>query len=174
MVILLASIPMACLSLLLRGSAEVCATSATFVGTAFLCSALVVGSSYWAPKGEKDTPSSWGSLLVGIGQGVAVLPGLSRMAMAISALLWLGIRAERTFVLSLLVSLPAIACAASRGAPKAAPLVLGMGVTFVASLAALQLLRGVLLRRAAGIFAVYLVPLGIATLAWGYARPLGP
>ena len=41
----------------------------------------------------------------------------------------------------------------------------------VVGLVALRVLRGALERRLLPAFSLYLVPLGVATIAWGYARP---
>jgi undecaprenyl-diphosphatase len=181
LVVLLATIPTAVVGLALKGASEVCSNSPTLVGAGFLGSALAIGSAHWAPRGEKDTPSHWGSLLVGALQGTSVLPGMSRVGLTLAALLWFGLREERAFELSLLVSLPAIAGALVLGAPVAlhgndgvVALVLGAFVAFAAGLVAVRVLRAALLRRAVAVFALYLVPLGIATLAWGYARPWAP
>jgi undecaprenyl-diphosphatase len=181
-VVALATVPTAILSLALEGPSEVWSSSPTVVGLCFLASALAIGSTRWVPKGpakaELDTPSYWGAVIVGVAQGTAVLPGLSRCAMTLAALLWLGIKGERAFELSLLVSIPAILGTeilegrhAFHGVDSASTLILGTCVAFVVGLGALQILRGVLLRRAVALFAIYLFPLGLATLAWGYARP---
>jgi undecaprenyl-diphosphatase len=179
--VLLATIPTLVVGLSLRAASEAWSSSPTLVGACFFGSALAIGSTYWAPVHEKDAPGHWGSVLVGALQGVAVLPGLSRSGVTIATLLWLGVRGERTFELSLLMWLPAIVGAELLGARHAVDgtgsgvtLVVGAFAAFLSGLAALHLLRAVLLRRLVAVFAVYLVPLGIATLAWGYARPLAP
>jgi undecaprenyl-diphosphatase len=177
-VVLLATIPTGIVGLLLRGPSELFARSPTLLGACFLGSALAIGSTYWAPPGKKDSPGHWGSILVGVLQGAAVLPGLSRSAVTIAALLWLGTPGPRAFELSLLVSLPMLAGAKFLGArhefhgtDSVAALLLGSCAAFVTGLAALHLLRVAVVRRLVPVFAVYLLPLGIATLAWGYARP---
>jgi undecaprenyl-diphosphatase len=176
-VVALATVPTAILGLALSAPADVLASSPSVVGVCLLGSALAVGSTYWAPKGERAVPSHWGAAVVGLAQGAAVLPGLSRTAVTLSALVWLGVRGERAFELSFLIALPAIAGAVLLGAwhgfghDVGAALLLGTGVAFVCGLAALEVLRKVMVRRAVAVFGIYLVPLGIATLAWGYARP---
>jgi undecaprenyl-diphosphatase len=176
--IILATIPTAIVGLALQAPSEVWSSSPTLIGVGFFGSALAIGSTYWAPAGEEETPTHWGSVLVGIAQGASVLPGLSRTGLTLATLLWLGIRAERAFELSLLMSLPALAGAlllelrAANHAPEAFPvLLLGALVAALAGRAALAVLRAALARRLVAAFAIYLVPLGIATLAWGYARP---
>jgi undecaprenyl-diphosphatase len=113
-----------------------------------------------------------------LAQGIAVLPGLSRSGITLATLLWLGIASERAFELSFLLSLPALTVGALLGARVAlyrddegAILLYAAALVCVVGVGALEVLRGALLRRILWVFAVYLVPLGVATLAWGYARP---
>jgi len=179
LVVILASIPTAIVGLALKGPSEAWSNSPVVVGFCFLGSAVAIGSTQWGPKdGAKDVPSRWGAVLVGVAQGSAVLPGLSRSAMTLATLLWLGVRGERAFELSFLMSMPAIAGAellearhAFHGEESVMPLVAGTVVAFFFGVAALMVLRGVLVRRVVAVFALYLVPIGVATLAWGWARP---
>jgi undecaprenyl-diphosphatase len=177
-VVFLATIPTGVVALLLRGASELCARSPILLGACFLASALAIGSTHWAPKGEKDTPPAWGSVLVGALQGAAILPGLSRSAVTLATLLWLGMTGERAFELSLLVSLPALAGEellearhVFHGTDSVTSPLLAAGVALVTGIGALHILRAALSRRVVAVFAFYLVPLGVATLAWGYARP---
>ncbi len=177
-VVAIATIPTAVVGLSLKNLSLGDSRSPTLVGLCFLGSAVAIGSTRWAPRGEKDTPPHIGALLVGLAQGFAVLPGLSRSGLTLATLLWLGVAGERAFELSFLIALPAIAGAewldarhAFHGSFGGPALVYAAFVAFAAGVGALEVLRGVLLRRVVAVFAIYLVPLGIATLAWGYARP---
>jgi undecaprenyl-diphosphatase len=152
--------------------------SLTLIGVCFLVSALVVAATKLAPVGTKTTPSWTGAVLVGAAQGCAVLPGLSRPAVTIASLLWLGVGRERAFELSFLVSLPAIAGAialeshhALRGDEAPGALALAAVLSFVVGLGGLSVMRRVVLGGKLHWFAFYLVPVAVATLAWGYARP---
>jgi undecaprenyl-diphosphatase len=177
-VVALATVPTGIIGLTLKSSVEAWSSSPAIIGACLLGSAVAVGSARWAPRGDRDTPSYAGAILIGIAQGSAVLPGLSRSAMTIATLLWLGVRPERSFELSFLMSLPAIAGAllletrhAFHGGSDPAVLAAATFVAFVVGVGALHVLRAVLAKRAIYLFAAYLVPLGIATLAWAYARP---
>jgi undecaprenyl-diphosphatase len=176
--VVLATIPTAVLSLSLKGLAELWSSSPTMVGACCLASALALGSTYWAPRGEKDTPSPLGAVLMGVAQGCAVLPGFSRTAATLAVLLWVGVRGERALELSFLAAIPAICGAALLEARHGllgddSDLVLcaGTAVTLVFGLLAFRILRSLVARRVVSVFALYLVPLGVATVAWGYARP---
>jgi undecaprenyl-diphosphatase len=177
-VIAVATIPTAIVGLSLKNLSLGESTSPTLLGVCFLGSAMAIGSTYWAPKGNRDAPPHAGALLVGLAQGIAVLPGLSRSGMTIATLMWLGVSGERAFELAFLISLPAIAGAelldarhAFEAGPEGLILVYATLIAFAVGVGALYVVRDMLQRRVIAVFAIYLVPLGLATLAWGYARP---
>ena len=176
--IIAATIPTGVVGLLLKEPAEKWSSSPTIVGLCLLGSAIAVGSTRWAPRGERDVPTLIGAILVGLAQGTAVLPGLSRSAMTIASLLWLNVRPSRAFELSFLMSLPAVMGAlilegrhGFEGATSPVVLLAGTFIAFVVGIGALLLLRRVLVGGKLALFAVYLVPLALATLAWGWSRP---
>ncbi|MCL6595669.1 MAG: undecaprenyl-diphosphate phosphatase [Firmicutes bacterium] len=77
---------------------------------------------------EGDVPGPWASLLVGAFQGLAALPGISRSAVTVTPLLWLGQPAAQALRLSFLLDVPALLAAG------AVPLVLGhRGLSAVAA-----------------------------------------
>ena len=198
----LATLPTAVIGLAFGARTAAWAASPTVIGAGLIASALVVGSTALAPRGDRDTIPYWAALLVGVTQGAAIIPGYSRMGLVLAALTWLGVRPARVFELALLVSIPAVAgalllrgLAAFGLLPDAAIFAdtvpgargsfsrsLGDGVDLLALLAgamlafgvgvlALLALRRVLVGGKLALFAVYLVPLAVATLAWGYAKP---
>jgi undecaprenyl-diphosphatase len=178
--VVVATIPTGLIGLGLKSSIERWSDELWIIGLGFLGSAVAVGSTKLVrPQGRtKLVPSLGGAVLVGLAQGSAVLPGLSRSGMTIASLLWLGVTAERAFELSFLVSLPAIAGAvllearhAFHGAEGAGILLFGTFISFVVGVGALLALKRVLASGKIHWFASYLVPVATATLAWGYARP---
>jgi undecaprenyl-diphosphatase len=178
MFVAIASVPTAVVGLALRHRAEESFGSLYLIGACFLASALIVAGTKLAPAGTRTTPGWTGALLVGMAQGSAVLPGLSRPAITIASLLWLGVATERAFELSFLASIPAIAGAialeshhALRGDEAAAAIALGVVVAFLVGVGGLHVARRVVANGKLHWFAFYLVPVAIATLAWGYARP---
>jgi undecaprenyl-diphosphatase len=177
-VVAIATLPTAVVGLSLKNLSFGDSRSPTLVGFCLLASAVAIGSTYWAPRGERETPEPAGALLVGLAQGLAVLPGLSRSGLTLATLLWLGVGGERAFELSFLIALPAIAGAemlearsAFHGDLSVPMLVYSTLIAFVVGMGALEVLGGVLARRVVTVFAIYLFPLGLATLAWGYVRP---
>ena len=182
--VITASVPTAILGLALKKSVEAWSSSPGIIGACLLGSAAAVGSTYFVGKGEErgrgelDVPSLAGAVVVGIAQGLAVLPGLSRSAMTLSSLLWLGVRPQRAFELSFLMSIPAVAGAvllearhAFQGETSPVPILAGTAVAFGVGIFALWALRGALAAGRLAWFAVYLVPVAVATAVWGYARP---
>jgi undecaprenyl-diphosphatase len=171
-------VPTIVVALALKEKAEGWLGSLTLLGAGFLLSALLVVLARLAPPGLKQTPSWTGALLVGVAQGAAVLPGVSRPAITIASLLWLGVGAERAFELSMLASIPAVAGAialesrhAFHGDEALGAIALGAVLAFVAGMGGLFAMRAVVIRGKLPWFSFYLVPVAVATLAWGYARP---
>jgi undecaprenyl-diphosphatase len=109
---------------------------------------------------------------------VAVLPGLSRSGSTIVLALWLGVRPVRAFELSMLISLPAVGGAVllegrhiSDLGDGLALVALGAIVAFFVGVLALNLLRRSLVRGLFPWFALWVVPLGFATMALAWAWP---
>ena len=175
---MLASVPTAILGLLLRDAVAAWTHSPVVVGIGFLLTSGCVLSTYWVRPGQREQPSLAGALLIGLCQGLAVLPGLSRSGGTIASALWLGVRPDRAFELSFLMSLPAVLGAIlleSRhafGAPF--PLLsaaIGASVALVTGVLALLALRHLVMRGRFAIFAAWTLPVAIATLAMALVWP---
>src|SRR6185436_14345675 len=111
------------------------------LGLGFLGTSLVLAASSFAKTGSAEQPGIVGALLMGLAQGLTVAPGLSRSATTITVALLLGVRRERAFELSLLISLPAILGAGLLELPQSLAgsgpwlaAVLGAAAAFVAGL----------------------------------------
>jgi undecaprenyl-diphosphatase len=174
-VILLASVPTGIIGLSMKDWVEQWTLSPQVIAPCFLATAALLWSTRSAPVGTGTTINMSGALLVGVMQGVAVMPGISRSAATMAALLWLGVRSERAFELSMLVGLPAVAGAflleASHAIPEGqlgADLLAGAAVSFAVGFVALYLLRGLVTKRRLFWFSIYLVPLAIGTYASVY------
>jgi undecaprenyl-diphosphatase len=93
------------------------------------------------------------ALIIGIGQMLAIFPGISRSGMTISAGLYSGIDPERAFRFSFLLSIPAILGANLLELRKLAnitnvpELLIGMACSFVSGLVALAVLRRTIYRK---------------------------
>jgi undecaprenyl-diphosphatase len=128
--------------------------------------------------GNREQPTLAGALAIGLAQGLAVLPGLSRSGSTIAVALLLGVRRERAFELSMLISLPAVTGALLLearhvvGTPfPGVPALVGASVAFVTGLFALGLLRRIVVGGRFGWFAFWVGPLALATIGMGLAWP---
>jgi undecaprenyl-diphosphatase len=157
----------AVIGLLLRTTAEAFAADLRLVGYGFLVSAafLVASSVARGTNGEV----SWGQAAgIGIAQGVAVLPGISRSGVTIVVAMLLGVQGSAAFRFSFLVSLPAIVGAAvleasgAEGLGSLGPEAWIGGLTaLVTGYVALVILRQIILVGRMWTFAIYLLPLGL-------------
>jgi undecaprenyl-diphosphatase len=178
LVVILASIPTAAIGFGLRHSVERWTDSPLAVGLGFLGTTAVLIASGFAKDGKDEQPGVAGALLIGAAQGLAALPGLSRSASTIAVALFLGVKRERAFELSMLMSLPAVFGATLLEAPKAfaeralwLPASVGALVAFFVGLFALGLLRRIVVAGRFSWFAAWVAPVALATLALAQAWP---
>jgi len=155
------------IGLLLHDVADAFAKDLELVGYGFLVSAAFLIASGVA-RGTSAEVSWWQAVGVGLAQGVAVLPGISRSGVTIAIAMLLGVQGNAAFRFSFLASLPAIAAAAvyeSRGAEGLGSLGLqawlGAAIALVTGYVALVILRRIILVGRMWTFAIYLVPLGL-------------
>jgi undecaprenyl-diphosphatase len=152
--------------------------STLFVGFALLVTAFVLFYGRGIRHGNLPvTPMS--GLKVGLAQGLAAFPGISRSGLTIVAGLRSGLAPEEAFSFSFLLSLPAILGAAILELAVSAegPEVLwslpqgwwvGMMIAFISGLLALALLRRVVVRGLWGAFGLYCIAAGGAVLVLHY------
>ncbi len=113
--ILLASVPTGIIGLAIEDSAEALFSSAVLVGCALLCTGfiLLLGERLAKAASERaGYPVWWASLIIGVVQGLAVVPGISRSGSTISAARALGVGGSEAAKFSFLLSIPAIGGAA--------------------------------------------------------------
>lgn len=101
------TIPAAVAGVLLKHRIELMFESPRFVGFALLFTGLVLLLTRFLPKGSAQIDTS-SALAIGFAQALALLPGVSRSGMTVSAGLAAGIRRERAVRFSFLLSLPAV------------------------------------------------------------------
>lgn len=78
-----------------------------FLGGLFLVTALILASTKFVKSPGKDL-SYKHAVIMGIAQGLAVFPGLSRSGLTIGAGLWSGAKKEQVAKFSFLMSIPII------------------------------------------------------------------
>lgn len=159
-------------------------------GVGLLVTGVGLVSTRWARRGwpgarrvdsaaPQEAPLIPLAALVGIAHGLAVFPGASRVGAALIVLLWLGVRPNRAVSLALLITLPSLLLAAARGLARGAELpgidpgdlALGLVVTFLATLLASGVLSSLVERRRLPALALWIIPLGLALLAYARALP---
>lgn len=189
LVVLIATALTALVFLVLRDKVVNLWSSPLAIGLGLLGTTLLLLSSQWVPRGQMEVPG-WGvALLLGLGQGLALLPGVSRSAVTIVMLLWFGVKRERAFELSMLSSLPIglsvvileltapsalpafIAKLSPPGALGWGPAVLGGLAAAVTGVFALRALRRITVGEWFPWFALWVGPLAVATLTMARAWP---
>lgn len=168
--VVVACVPTAAIGLLLESRVEHLSSMPLVVGLGFLASAVVVLSTRGKVAG-RDVLTIGPALLVGIAQGIAVMPGISRSGITIACALALGLSAPAAFRFSFLVSMPVIAGATLLELGKPGVLAgldstawFAAAVTLVSGYFALRWLRGLLTSGHFWLFAWYLVPLSAVVL----------
>ncbi len=170
--ILLATMVTAVLGLLLSPVDAFIQGKPRFVALFFVITAGVLIVSAFA-KGRRDYLTLPAVLLIGLAQGFAVLPGLSRSGITISVALLCGLNRERAGEFSFLLAIPAIFGALVLTLRQAGDLLqqvqipvlaVGMIGSFAVGFLALLLLLRLLRRGRLYYFSIYLIPLSIIVL----------
>lgn len=172
--IALATAITAIIALVFRSEAEALTSNFIGLGLAFLFTAGLLLTTRRS-GGSIHTPSLPIAALIGLAQGVAILPGISRSGTTIAVAMLLGMRPESAFRFSFLLSIPIIVLAVGHeavfGDAYDEGFLLGAfigGLTaFVSGLIALVWLRGLVQRGRFWLFSLYLVPFGITVLSLG-------
>lgn len=102
------TIPAIAVGLLLERTADERITqNFTLIAVAFIICGVILYFSKIG-KEEKDEIDFSIAIIVGVAEGVAVIPGLSRSGLTIAAALLLGLKREKAFKFSFLLSIPAV------------------------------------------------------------------
>jgi undecaprenyl-diphosphatase len=126
---------------------------------------------------EESELSWWKAALVGVAQGAAIAPGVSRSGATIAAGMGVGLDRERAARFSFLMSVPVIlgatlrsALEVSAGAPFPDPLVAlaGFAAAALTGYLAIAVLLAYLRVGSLYVFAAYTAVVGISVLVWQY------
>ena len=155
------------------------------IAIAFIICGIVL---YSAKTGKEKTSniSYSTALIIGIAQGIAIIPGISRSGATIATALLLGVKREKAFTFSFLLSIPAITGALASTLCTQfdklttvglgwAEIFAGMAVAVFVGYFALKILWKVLTKQRFHFFASYCWLLGAALilLNLGFFQPLG-
>jgi len=176
--VILASLPTAIIGLGLRDYVDAWTRSPLIVGLGFLVTSAFLISTYFAKPGVIEHPSHRAAVILGVVQGIAVLPGVSRSGLTIAVALFLGVARTRAFELSMLMSVPAVLGAVLLELPHMAENIsnlpfalLGAATAFVSGVITMLFLRRIVVGGMFPLFALWVVPVAIATLAMARAWP---
>ncbi len=175
--ILVASVPTALIGLGLRDFVIAMTADPPAVGAALVCTGILLFSA--ERFGERTRSAAElglrDALVIGVAQGLGVIPGISRSGATIAPALWLGVRADVAVEFSILVSVPAIvganlleiARAGEAVRAELLPLALGFVAAFGVGAASLRALQWVVAKRRLLPFAVYATLLGSGVMLLG-------
>lgn len=177
--LIIATIPGAIAGYLLQSQAESAFRDPRIIAVAL----IVMGIILWLVDKLVDQRRILGemrwvdSLLIGLSQAIALIPGVSRSGATISAARGLRFDRESAAEFSFLMSMPIIAAAVIMEGPTALreggltnELMAGVVASAISGWLAISILMRFVSRHSYGIFALYRVLLGIGVLAVIYVR----
>jgi undecaprenyl-diphosphatase len=151
------------------------ARSLTLIGTTLIVLGLLLLLAEAVGKRDREIETvTWrDSLLIGLAQSAALVPGVSRSGATITAGLFLGFDRAAAGRFSFLLSVPAVVLSGlyqlrdigGEGAVGAFPTILATVFSFISGYAAIAFLLRFLVTHTTAIFVVYRVVLGVVVLA---------
>jgi len=176
--ILLGSVPTALIGLPLLGTVESMSRHPVQIGLALLFTGVVLALSERLSGGDRGADElRWSdALVIGVAQGIGVLPGISRSGITVAGALSRGVCATTAVEFSVLLSIPAVLGAnllegVSAGTEvlhaEAGPLMVGFVTAFVTGIFALKALQWVVETRRLLIFGIYCAVVGAGAVLLG-------
>ena len=174
LLILAGTVPTAIMGLLLRPIAPRIFSSVQLVGIMLLVTGLLLWLTRRLKKGERRAGqmTAWDALCIGVIQGLAILPGISRSGATIAVGLFRGLDRETAARYSFLLSIPAILGAMVleliqtpvEGAPPLRVILVGAFIAAVIGYVALSILVHLVKKGDLHYFAPYCWVLGLVTV----------
>ena len=177
--IIIASIPTAILGLLMEAFLEdLFLSSVIAVGFALLVTGTMLMMIRKMPKGNKTLEEMKGrdAVTIGLVQGIATIPGISRSGSTVTAGLFCGLDKEFAFRFSFLMSIPAILGAAvlklmdvdaADLAANAGPYAVGMVVAALVGYASIRWLKNLIQKDQFHYFGYYCLAVGLISIVYG-------
>jgi undecaprenyl-diphosphatase len=172
--LIVGTIPIGLAGLLLRHAVEGPLRSLAVIGTSLIvvAVAMAVVEKRAAHRRGLDDLTLRDALWIGLGQALALIPGVSRSGITLVSAMAVGMNREAAARFSFLLSVPAVAAAGIFELPKVlrtpglagAPLVVGLLVAFVSGYLSIAWLLRFLRTRTTIPFVVYRILLGAALL----------
>ena len=174
--VIVGSIPTGAIGFALRGLAEYTTTPGhvRIVGACFIITGILMYVADRIPLGAKaiGQGSLGDAATIGVFQGIAVMPGLSRSGLTVFGAIWRGFERRDAAKVSFLMAIPAILGASvlklrqGGGQIGIEPAIIGTAFAFAAGYIAIALLVRILAQKKLHYFAGYLVAMGAFTLIW--------
>lgn len=177
LLVIAGSIPTGIFGLILNKYADTLFSNITLVGFMLLITAAALYFSERYNTGERtlNNMTVADALVIGIFQGVAVMPGISRSGFTLSGSLFRGLKREWAFRFSFVLSVPAILGAFLLEAKDAigtnmnvAPFAVGMITSFISGLLFLYLLNAIVKRGKLSYFSIYCLIVGLFAIIYGF------
>ena len=177
--IIVASIPTAILGLLMEAFLEdLFLSSVIAVGFALLVTGTMLMLIRKMPKSDKTLEEMKGrdAFTIGLIQGIATIPGISRSGSTVTAGLFCGLDKEFAFRFSFLMSIPAILGAAvlkmmdvniADLTANAGPYAVGMIVAAVVGYASIRWLKNLIQKDQFHYFGYYCLAVGLISIVYG-------
>jgi len=176
LLLVVATIPTALMGFFLKDFFESLFSSVLAVGFFLIITGLVIVLAEWIGKGRRQLGEMnfWDAILIGLAQGCAIAPGLSRSGTTISASLGRNLNRTLAARFSFLLSIPAILGAGllqSKTIIKAGtigigfwPLFMGFVAAFISGWIAIKIFMSIIQRTSIRIFAYYCFVIGAIVL----------
>jgi undecaprenyl-diphosphatase len=170
--IIIASIPTAIIGLTMKDFFASFYSEISFVGIALLLTGTFLYLTKYAKQGAKLNPKL--AFIIGIAQGLAVAPGISRAGSTIGAGMLLGLEKTEAAKFSFILSIPAILGAAMLEAKglvlntiDTGPTVLGVAVAAIVGYLSIGFLLNIIRKGDFSLFSYYCFALGAIIVLLG-------
>lgn len=175
--IIIGTIPTALIALLVGNELDAYFNSLVLLGAGLIAGGIILVTSKFTTE-RKDTISYPVAFLIGVMQGISIIPSISRSGLTIAVALLLGIKREVAFKFSFLLSVPAVIGALgltliqehnalSIAGIGILQIVTALAITIAVSFLALKLLWKSLAAKKFYLFSIYSLIIGIALVALG-------
>ena len=172
--IIIGTIPTVLIALLVGNELDAYFNSLALLGAGLIAGGIILFTSKFTTE-RKDTISYPVAFLIGIMQGISIIPSISRSGLTIAIALLLGIKKEIAFKFSFLLSIPAVIGALgltlyeehgafSLAGISSIEIVAAILVTVTVSFLALKLLWKTLASKKFYLFSIYCLLIGIALI----------
>jgi undecaprenyl-diphosphatase len=169
------TVPIGIAGVLFRHAVEGPLRSLAVIGTSLVVVGLVMAMVEWLARRERamDSLSLRDALIVGLGQALALVPGVSRSGITLAFAMAIGLRRDAAARFSFLLSIPAVAAAAVFELPTLlhnrdvgiSVLLAGLAAAAVSGYLCIRWLLRFLRTRTTYSFVIYRVILGLLLLA---------